>query len=305
MSWLICIPVWGDHHLRLFETETVPALRVALAVGGISDVRFLVHTDNPLRVNLALEGFAADVRSPHKFYSPYRIMSAAHRDALAAALPGERVAFVNADMVGSCEVFAAAERRFAEGKQAIMVTGTRTALGGERPPCGAQARDLLAWAWEHRHPWTEDCVWGRGKSVVPSQLHFESGNSVITHAFHLHPWAVVASAKLRIDGLTIDDTLADSIALGCIHVVTDPDEAAFIEMSPPERPKFHRHQSPSTARSIAYWARGLNETNGPRCSALHRWQFQHRIVIKGDGADRSDVDVCNEIELLIAGPRLA
>ncbi len=55
----------------------------------------------------------------------------ANREALELAEPGEAVAFINADMVCSREIFAASERRFAEGKRLIMMAASRT-LGGER-----------------------------------------------------------------------------------------------------------------------------------------------------------------------------
>ena len=41
---------------------------------------------------------------------------------------GEAVAFINADMVPSREVFAAAERRFSEGKRLIICSSLRTLI---------------------------------------------------------------------------------------------------------------------------------------------------------------------------------
>src|SRR5262249_57485365 len=109
--WLIGLAGGGGGCVDLVERVTLPALRCALAVADV-EARFLVHTDQPERALAALRGFKVETRPPAKFISHYRIMSDAHREALAAAQPGERIAFVNADMVPSVEVFAVAERRF-------------------------------------------------------------------------------------------------------------------------------------------------------------------------------------------------
>jgi hypothetical protein len=72
-----------------------------------------------------------------------------------------------------------------------------------------------------------------------------------------------------------------------VHVVTDPDEAALVESTPPER-RDYLLPRPMTEEDVARWAKR-------RTLDIHRWFFSHRIVIQGDGKDVGDVVACDRI----------
>lgn len=282
MNWLISTPVWGARCVEAFIESALPSIRAA---GAGHQIRFLVHTDQPFEIDEALQGFERIIRPVPQGESPHHSAGAANREALEIAVPGEPVALINADMVCSREVFAAAEARLAAGKRMIMMAASRT-LGGT-PPIGAASADLLDWAMQHRHPAIVECFWPAGRSSIPWCAYFEQDGNIVLHGFHLHPFAVVKDRELRFEGATIDWDLADNYTREEIHLVTEATEASFAELSPPER-VFALRPSPNDAADIAQWARH-------HATPLHRWLFDRRITIKGNGEDIGDDAVCNEI----------
>lgn len=283
-DWLISTPVWGARCVDAFVERALPAIKAA--AGGIGGrLRFVVHTDQPFALTEALAGLERVVRPVPPGPNAHHSAGLANREALDLARPGECVAFINADMVGSVEIFAAAERRFAQGKRLIMMAASRT-LGGE-PPIGAASADLLDWTMRFPHPAIVECCWPTGRSVIPWCLYFERGDDVVLHGFHLHPFAVMKDRHIAFQGATIDCDLADNFAREEIHLITDPTEAAFAELSPPDR-VFPLIPQPLTATDVATWARY-------HATPLHRWLFGQRIGIRGNAADLGDEIVCNQI----------
>lgn len=290
-DWLISVPVWGARCIDAFSGVVLPSLRVAIAAGISGQVRFIVHTDEPGKIEQLLGSFAREIYPVPAGESFHHSAGAANRDALARARPGECVALVNADMVASREVFAAAERSFAAGKRMIMMAASRT-LGGE-PPVGAASAELLYWTMRRRHPAIAECFWGKGRSGTPWAIYFECGSHVVLHGFHLHPFAVMKDRTLTFDGVTIDFDLADNYRQEEIHLVMDADEAAFAELSPPER-VFPLRPDVISVESIARWA-------SRRATPRHRWLFEQPIAICGRGADIGDRAVCADILRAIDG----
>lgn len=285
MRWLIATPAWGERHVELFTRFSLPAIVAAL---GGRDARFVIHTDRCVPILDAL----ASTHLGIQFMCPYQgnthvALGHAHREALALAEPDEAVAFINSDMVPSIEVFDAAERRFAEGKRLIMMAATRTI--GAIPPMAATSADLLRWTMAHVHPAVEECFWPSGRTGTPWALYFTLGGNVVCRGFHLHPFALVADKRISFKGKTIDCDLLEKFSADEMHVVTDANEAAFAEMSPPERVfnllKGGNRISPG---SVARWASQWTLKR-------HRDLFKHRIAIIGDGDDLGDQDVANNI----------
>ena len=283
LSWIVSTPVWGERCLSSFETYVVPAIKAAAReIDG--NIRFVVHTDQPFRLDGVLGSFGRRILPVPEGANAWVKAGAANREALREARMGEAVAFINADMVPSLEVFDASERRFAEGKRLIMMAASRT-LGGQ-PPIGANSAELLDWTMEHRHPAIEECFWGAGRSIIPWAIYFERGDDIVLRGFHLHPFALLKDRDLVFRG-TIDLDMPDNFRPDEVHLITDRDEASFAELSPPER-TFPLIPEPFTADDIAQWAR-------QQTTPLHRWMFGQRIVIKGNGGDVGDVAVCDEI----------
>lgn len=287
-DWLIAVPAWGERCLDAFLGVVLPSLRLAL-LGTRGHVRWVVHTDQPQRVQ-ARFGKNADLTllPEPDGDKPHGQLGNANRDALSMARIGEAVALVNADMVPSVEMFSAAERRFAEGKRCIVMTGTRT-LSDDRPPVGAASRDLLKWAWDHQHPWIKGTTWGDGKTRTPALIHFKRGDTVVLHGFHLHPFAVLKEQEITFPGITTDHDLIEKFPREQVHIVTSADEAAFAEMSPAER-SFGERPNPIDATFVADWATRPNKT-----TATHRWLFTHRICLCGEDKDIGDAAACADI----------
>jgi hypothetical protein len=287
MDWLIAIPAWGPRCFDLFLNKALPA--VVAAQGGISgNARLIVHTDKPVLVQQLLGGAfrGSIVREVPPGKTPHESFGHAHREALQFAADGECVAFINADMVGSIELFSAAEKRFLAGKRMIMMAGSRT-VGGDAP-IGAKSADLLRWAMQHRHPAIQECFWGSGRSGTPWAIYFERGDDIVLHGFHLHPFAVMKDRHLKFEGKTIDVDLADNFKWDEIHLVTDPDEASFAEISPPER-VFPLRSRAIGVVDIADWAKR-------HATPLHRRLFAQQIRIKGrSGPDVTAQRICAAI----------
>lgn len=281
--WLIATPAWGDRCVDLFLRVTLPATLAAL---NGREARFIVHTDRPMRVMDAMYGISCVTQCPHPGKT-HEALGHAHREALQLAQLDEAVAFINADMVPSIEVFDAAERRFDEGKRLLMMAATRTI--GAIPPIAATSEDLLRWTMAHVHPTVEECFWPSGRSGTPWALYFSNGQDVVCRGFHLHPFALRMDKRITFKGKTIDCDLLEKFTPDEVHVVTDAHEAAFAEMSPPERVfgllKGGMRISPwSVARWASQWT-----------LRRHRDLFRQRIKIIGDGDDVGDDEIAESI----------
>lgn len=285
MRWMIGVPVWGSQYIERFIRGTLPAINAALReIDG--DVRFVVHTDDPSA--FVGVGFRGRVQ----FYPVpwgnclYTTFGNAHRELLELAGDGDALVFLTADIVVSRECFANAERRFAEGKRAIVVTAARTLATEVDCPVGMSARELIEWSFAHRHPVTDGCYWGKGRNTVTWAIYFEGEHGTVLRAFHLHPFAVLNDRPLYFDRETVDLDLLERYGPREIHVVTDPDEMAFAEVSGLD--KDVPQGDVLNTNSVVDWARG-NTTR------LHRWLFQHRIVVRGSDGDHLDEAPAAEI----------
>lgn len=287
MSLLIAIPAWGERHLKLVEEVVYPSVRRALGYAGIA-ARFVIHTDNPFRLERTIRSNNIQYL-PRPFHinpdltNPHCEFEETQREAVDWASPGDVVVLLNGDTVCSIEAFRVAHELMAKGKKLVAAIGTRT-CAPSLPPIGAVSRALAHWVWQWRHPWIEDCVWGRGKTECPSLLFFELADGVVAHGFHLHPFAFVKHAGLTYRG-TSDWGLPDNFKPEEVHVITH--EFALAEMSPPDcgiLPGTERKLSVEALRQFA-----------PTQTNMHRHFFRHRIVMDGECTDRSDVPICEAI----------
>ena len=291
MKWAVVVPAWGERCVRALESVTLAATRRSANQCG-AELCFIIHTDQPHRVAKCLQDVEVTFYPVPPGSEPHGKLGNAHRQALRTARPGECLAFINADMVCSTELFSVAERHFSAGKRLIMINGTRTI--GAVAPAGMNSAALLQWGMDHAHPSTTECFWDSGRSTTTSTIFFRSGNNVVLHAFHLHPFAIVIERPVTFRGVTIDADLPDSYQRRDIHVITSADEASFAEMSPPER-VFRLGSEPMNVDTVLRWAhKGVT-------SPLHLWFFKHPIAIVGDGSDIGDRDVCDVIYRKVAG----
>lgn len=290
--WLISVPVWGAPYVRTFCERAAPAL-LAATRALLEPARFLVHTDDPAAVRRALAPELVEVRpTPQK--PTYVALQDSHADAVAVASPGDRVVLLNADLVVSGNLLVRCAAHFALGMQAVVLIGIRTEIGPDLPPVGAPPRDLLAWAWDHRHQIIRDLEWPHGGSMLPTNLFWEAGPSVVARAFHQHPVAIVKQENTAFRS-TIDGDLLDCFPREVIHVVTDPDDCAMLECSDPRRrfPVRGQHFTPALVAG----------SMRSRASVTHRWLFSHRVVVRGTGAEvADDADVARRILDILETP---
>ena len=278
--WMISLPAWGDHYVEMLLRYTLPSLH---ACQPPKEKMFIVvHTDQPDRVQPALEGFAHDIRPVplcEDGRRSYLSMSRAHAEVIALAPVGSIVTLMCADVIFSTECFTAAEQRFAEGKKAVCCAGSRTVgpLFGNAPPIGVKARDLLAWSMIHRHPIIVQCFWPYGHSPIPSQIYFEDKEGITARVFTPCLFAMVKDRELAFTG-TIDRDLLEVFDRSEIHVVTSRDEMAVVEISPIYK-TFGVTDERMTPASVASWAKGYP------LSDLNYWFFSHRLEITGPGGD--------------------
>lgn len=291
-NWIISVPVWGDRYLRIFEQAAWPALKVALDNLNKSH-QIYIHTDmeNDDRLRNLMAGhhsvFHIVVGPDRAFQS----LTDAHSQVIAGAPFGTKVCLLTADLVLSNNSLKNADAKLTGGAtQVVCVAGMR-ACEEELPPVGMSGRDLLAWGWEHRHPMTRDSTWPDGKSYDVWRMYFEKDDEVACRLCLPHPLAFVRTGKSYYFFPTCDVNLIANFGHQEIHLVTDPDEAAMIELSPKEKEylltesMLHRYNTGGPSLP-PFW-----RTDNER----HRFLFRQKIIIKGTGGDCGDDMVVRKI----------
>jgi hypothetical protein len=281
--WVLIVPAWGDRCVGCFINHGLPAIRAAMTRAKLP-VTFQIYTDQQQVLTDALKGL--DYRFyPNKLpladFGDHRMLGLIHGQAMRNAKVGTVLAILNADHVPSIEAFEAVEKRLAQGKRLVMCAGLRT-TSENGPPIGETSRALLQWEWEHPHIQTANCIWGAGRSDQPSLLIFVNGKNVVAHAFHLHPFAVAIDGRdLSFEGVTIDDDIALKFKREEVHIVTDADEMALAEMSPPEPERWRLLPNPLMIKHVARWGRKRFASGRPIVNPMHKWFFEHGIRIVG------------------------
>ena len=290
---IVAVPAWGKHYVNLFLGPVLRSHRAAIErlrreFQNTVQVRYVVQTDAPVAIAKALGDLELTlVPAPpsEKKRNPMRAMATAHAHAINGAAEYERVILLNADILVSVEAFAAAERQFRQGKKTIVCSGTRTIkpwLSSFKP---MKARELHRWSMNYAHPITKSCFWGEGMCHLPWGLYFRQGDSTVLRAFHLHPFAVVKDRPLNFSG-TIDMDLVDNFSHSDIHIVTDADEMAIAEISPPQKVLGDNPWPIDVGQIVAWALRGARP--------MHWWNFRHRIIIEGDGAEVTEDEAVAE-----------
>jgi len=280
--WIVGVPCWGEQYVRTFIERCLPHHRAALAGYG-PPVQYVVHTDEPDRIHVAMSGL------PHRCLplppgEGYERFGLCHQEVLALAPRESRVSLLGADTIISREFFRAIDARLDEGYKAVCGLGHRTAAN-EYPAPGISAEALNRWAMQNRHPIIAELFFGSGRSACPSLLFFEKGDSIVMRAFGLGPLGFVKDRYLGFEG-TIDADLAANWDRKDLYVVTRPDELACATVDDPAR-SHGVFPHPLTTLHVAAWA--SMHTND-----LQRWFFKHTIRIQGRG-NCGDLEVCDEI----------
>lgn len=292
-NWMLAVPAWGDYHVATFVDFVLPSVKQALTcVKG--SVRFVIHTDQPKVLSEHLDGFAVKffpmppritvTNKPGK--TKYVKLGDAERAALQEARQGECVGLIYGDTVVSKEFFSCAERHFKAGKKLLMMQGPRV-LDNWNTPIGAEAKALSSWAWEYRHPWSDECTWNEGNSKQPAVLYFKKNRTVVSRGFMLYSFAMIKDRELSFGTLTADHGagISSRYHVNEIYVATSCDEVACASMTP--RTFSLGLGSPLSVDSVVAWAK-------ERTVERNHWMFKHRCWMVGSG-EADDGPVCDEI----------
>jgi len=281
--WNIVVPVWGDRYINVFRNQTLPALCDALEVLG-RPYQIQIYTDKPFDVGReGLELKFKDLPGPDQAFES---LSNAHRHGLRRADVGSAVVLLTADLVISANSLAFCRDRFDQGKMMVCCAGMRVVEG--TPENTRSGRALLEWGWKNRHPMTRDCTWPEGRSYDLWRMYFEDGDNVICRLCLPHPIALVKDGRGITFRPTIDVNVAAHFNTGETVLVTNPDDLAMIELSPPDKEylltepfkKRYEEQLPS-----------IPSFGGQLPNDRWRHFVNHAIRICGDGPVSTDAAV--------------
>lgn len=290
-NWLVALPAWGARYVDVAARSTLPALAIALRELRQS-ARIMLWTDQSDRLRKIASELGLPAIETYAVPGPdggFESLSNCHRQTLAAARGSDRVLLLTADIVLSREILQSCESKLAAGARLICCCAMRATEGN--CPIGASGRELLAWAWAHRHPMTRDCTWPDGCSYDVWRMYFANGEDVVARVFLPHPLACIPGGRQLAFHPTIDVNLAANFELRHTHVITRPEEGAAIELSPPEK----EYLKTTTMRERFDSGGPSNPQFIPHTNARHRMFFSQRIVICGTGANCDDHIVANRV----------
>lgn len=291
MRWLICVPAWGAQYTDVFRMAGLPALeRAAAALPAEDSVALILYSDVH-----DWPGFVAVVRTPPPAETWDGTMSAAHREVMAEAGHGDAVVLMTADMVVSDNALAACRRRFLEDDKRLVCAFSIRAIV-ERwqaaPPDDTGSRALAHWGWDNRHDLARAVTWPDGHSADLSRMYFERDGNVAARAWLPHPLALLKDGREVPFGPTIDCDLTRNFALGEIHYVESPDEAAVVDLSPADKFVLSRED---------FLARGNGCTMAEVLARQHlahdvyRHLLTFRVSLVGDPVDCGDAEAVRQI----------
>lgn len=282
--WVVSVPVWGHFHTRTFIDGSLPCQLAegnleALAPDGID---YIIHTINPFwgdNLGQLAQLANIDFRPVHHHPSQWESLNRCHAEAIRIA-NGRPVIFIPPDCFISANALKAVKARYDEGKKAISTVCLRldpdAGLPAPMPP-----RQLIQWAIDFPHKISTLCLWGWGtRTSVPSINLFPAPCGLVARAYHLHPLMLSIPAGTHFIG-TIDDDLVANIHPDDMHVVTDTDELAMMEVSPSER-TIGEESEPLDVGYVLKFAR-------ERCNDMHKHFFNQRIVMRArDGSSDAE-----------------
>lgn len=285
--WLISAPAWGQRCVDVFCATALPAIERAMVryEQTTGDAYLIVHTDSPDRVRGAASQIRIETRPPPAGLRAFDCLSQSHREVLSMGLRGDRVMLLTADLILSEEGLLSCERILSQGdKWLVACAGIRALESGMIP--ASNGRELLDWAWEHRHPMTQACTWPGGRSSDLSRVYFSDGPNVVARLCLPHPLAVLIDGRPLPFSPTIDVNLIKNFHDGEIYLVTSPDDLGLVELSPPDKDF-----------QVGHW--GIHERLSMGKIVIadpqQRTLMSSKIVLRGSYADCEDDAYVNTI----------
>ena len=285
MKFWLSVPVWGDDFVTFFLEKALPALRLA---SQFDDMTLIAHTDRPQKLlEASTKSLPIRVHPIATNGQWFQRMSHGHREVLKNADKGEAVMLLTADKIVDSFVIDGCERAFEQGRKLVACNATR-AIAEDWPGIAdfIQPKDLTRWGWEHRHQMTRDCTWPDGKAQEMPRVYFENGENVVCRLTMPHPLAVLIDGRPLPFTATVDSDLIANFRPEEIHIVTDPDDLAAIELSPRDK----RHPSRDADEPLVQTDTRIADRYHTQHLAypIYRWVLGHRIVVKGSNVDCGD-----------------
>lgn len=292
--WLVSLPVWGEQYVEECCAVVLPALDRAiraLEASGVEDVRIIAHTDQPDRL-LAASGSNIECYALPAGVRYFDCMSQAHREVLNTGLRGDVVVPLTAGAVVSEQALVHCAGVFTNPRLHVVLCAVPRVLAEGVLPDTADARDLMHWAWNHRHPITRESTWPSGRLRDLSRTHFELAKSVVTRVCLPHPLAI------RIDGRplsftpTVDANLIQRFDRSEMHMVQDCRRLAVIKLSSAD--KGYDLAADTMAERLAKYELVIADP-------LQRWLLDHPVTLVGPAQDCGDVDFVEKIMKVSGG----
>lgn len=280
--WLISVPVWGQHYVDEFCAAALPPLTRAIeALAELPDIeaRLIIHTDRAEQVGAATSA-RVECRPVPAGARGFDCMSQAHREVLRLGLRGDVVVLLTAGAVISAQGLRYCAKVLEDPRLRLVLCAVPRALPRGPLPDAADGESLMRWAWDNRHPMTEECIWPHGRSRDLSRtFYLGADDSVASRQALPHPLAV------RIDGRplrftpTVDANLIHCFDPSEMHMTPDCRELALIKLSPEDK-AFDLVDASMRARA----ARGELVI----ADKHQRWCLGHRVHLCGSGEIQDD-----------------
>lgn len=266
---------WGKHYIDLMATGLLPSVIGGEAPEFLSLIDLEISTDDTTIWFEHFNAFKSVTLHPLELASPKPHVNTSLADqAFVKRTVGETMIFLPPDCVVGAGSLSAAMRHIESGKKAVAVTGIRCRDEFHPPPVGLSPGELTKWGWNRIHRFTLLQTWG----YVPAWNHasaiwFECGAGYVGRCFHLHPLVLVNDRPIAFKG-TSDDDLVTHYEPDEWHVVTDSDEIAMIEFSPPEKALGRPMNNPLTSRHVRMFRRLAY------IKPIHNFFFKQRIKFR-------------------------
>lgn len=317
LKFLFIVPVWGEHHRKLFTDICLPMLLTDGNFGhfdGRKDIQFCIVTTYEdylkIRASRAARKLAKMIAIKYELINGLIDMSSPHQamsDCYKRAMQSKKViggytsfVFLSPDSFWSDGSFMEGEKLIDQGYKGIMVCGLRTdfsitkelkpKISSHKDGSIIDGRNLVSLSLQYLHQMAKAHNWLSPNflNFWPSNLYWKDNNDWMSaHCFHLHPLFVKSPKMKRQFKSTIDDDIIKGFGYSVkdIYVVSHSDEMFGIEISPSDRGWGLPLAAPSL-NSVYKFA--LNHAN-----RSHWHNFKHKLIFQGAGHKSLDVAIAN------------
>jgi hypothetical protein len=327
LRYTLIIPVWGDHHTRLFLRYCIPFLFTDGNIGAFGGRQLRVHVLSR-RVDFALmkediyyrrlaavvQLIESEIDDIIDLSAPYRAVTECYLSALRTLPdPDDTVTiFPTPDCIVSRNALQKIVELMEDGWRGVMVCGLRVTLESAEPlldqviasPGGAEdigERELCEIALNNLHSISLRCDVRSEEFMVswPSHVYWIAPDRswLIAHCFHLHPLAVRGvptniDIHTTIDGDYLVELGADA---GQFYICNNSDAFFCVELSPSVK------RVPARTGSLR--KRYLVRFSVSACNALHRRFFSQAIWWKTSPDPNVPDDLLHEAADYVAAVR--